>query len=301
MNYKDILKKIGFIVGLLSLYGITFSDQSRPSFKDSMHSIDPKINAVLFDFNQVLFDLPVLQILRHLGIVNAVRFWWVWGVDIQKAITRIFDFLSLMRNEQLITVHSGAELPEVPIYKNLVMPTIMQDWTRGHLKTEDFTKLIVQALYDNKSFFINDHERIVFEKLLKIFFDPRIRAQIYRPIKEGIALVEQCKKQGCRIFILSNIDEDIMPLLEEKYPEIFELFDDMVLSADVGMVKPDPAIYEYVLQKYNLDPAATCFFDDEPVNIISACKVGIRGVLFDASKATTVDFKQKISSLGLMT
>ena len=46
------------------------------------------------------------------------------------------------------------------------------------------------------------------------------------------------------------------------------------------MVKPDPAIYECLLNRYKLLPGECIFFDDEPENVKAACKIGIHAVLF---------------------
>jgi HAD superfamily hydrolase (TIGR01509 family) len=258
-----------------------------------------KPNTVVFDLNDVLFHIPSSRALKHLGVGGGFKFWKLWGTDAKKALVRIFDFLCQIRNESLIIVDENARAPIVPTCKNLVMPTLMQDWMRGELQTDELVALITEALENNKDFFVNTNEKKVFKKLFKIFFDPHVRAQLYRPIKEGVALLKRCKKQGYTVILLSNIDGDIVPLLEQKYPEIFELFDGIVLSADVGLLKPDPAIYKHVLKTYNLNPKSTYFFDDEPINITGASQLGIQGVVFDSAKTTTADFIEKIAPLEL--
>jgi HAD superfamily hydrolase (TIGR01509 family) len=61
------------------------------------------------------------------------------------------------------------------------------------------------------------------------------------------------------------------------------LFDGLVISGEVGMVKPNADIYRYLLDTYKLDPAECIFIDDRDDNIEAGEKLGIKGYLFDGS------------------
>ena len=51
--------------------------------------------------------------------------------------------------------------------------------------------------------------------------------------------------------------------------------DGKVVSYQIHIGKPDPAIYQYLLEKYQLNPQETVFFDDREVNTAAAKKLGI--------------------------
>lgn len=104
------------------------------------------------------------------------------------------------------------------------------------------------------------------------------------PFIDGtVDLVKQIKASGKKLYVLSNISKGFaenyknVPALEE----LFSLFDGLVFSAPLGMVKPDAEIFEYLLNKYKLDRTGTVFIDDSEKNINGARAVGIKGVLFD--------------------
>lgn len=104
------------------------------------------------------------------------------------------------------------------------------------------------------------------------------------PFIDGMVdLVKQIKASSKKLYILSNISKGFaenyknVPELEE----LFSLFDGLVFSAPLGMVKPNAEIFEYLLNKYKLDRAETAFIDDSEKNINGARAVGIKGVLFD--------------------
>jgi HAD superfamily hydrolase (TIGR01509 family) len=66
--------------------------------------------------------------------------------------------------------------------------------------------------------------------------------------------------------------------------EYINLFDGGVFSCDILSTKPAPAIYRYLLEKYQLAPQECIFFDDMEVNVEAAEKEGIKSVLFTTAK-----------------
>lgn len=102
------------------------------------------------------------------------------------------------------------------------------------------------------------------------------------PIPGMQALVEKLKAEGAGLYLLSNISVGFA----EKYKQVpqlvqlFSLFDGLVFSGPLGIVKPSRQIFEYLLQTYDLQPAETVFIDDSPVNVAGAEALGIHGCLF---------------------
>ena len=67
-----------------------------------------------------------------------------------------------------------------------------------------------------------------------------------------------------------------------------EWFDDVVDSHEVGVRKPNPAIYQLALARLGADAARTAFLDDVPTNIAAADAVGIRGVLVEEDPTAAI-------------
>lgn len=79
--------------------------------------------------------------------------------------------------------------------------------------------------------------------------------------------------------LLSNAFSDMRYWVTEGW-KIADAFHDMVISAEVRLMKPDPAIYAMTLQHLGVKPAAAVFVDDQPVNIEAAVQAGMRGIVF---------------------
>jgi len=95
-----------------------------------------------------------------------------------------------------------------------------------------------------------------------------------------IELLHRLKERGHRLFVLSNMHLASIEHLETVYT-FWKLFDGIVVSCRIQMIKPEPGIYAHILQKYDLDAKETVFIDDTPVNLEAAAKFGIRTIRFE--------------------
>ena len=99
------------------------------------------------------------------------------------------------------------------------------------------------------------------------------------PLYKTIQVLPEIKKSGHKLYYLSNYHKKLSRHIQDKYA-FFELFDGGVFSCDVHMLKPSVGIYQYLLDKYGLNPYECVFFDDTETNVLAAQELGIKGVLF---------------------
>ncbi len=103
------------------------------------------------------------------------------------------------------------------------------------------------------------------------------------PIPGMADLLGIIKNKGGRLYLLSNISIGFA----ENYRNVpaicsvLSLFDGLVFSGPIHMAKPDPAIFRYLLNKYQLSPEETLFIDDNPKNIEAAQLLNLHTFLFD--------------------
>jgi 2-haloacid dehalogenase len=100
---------------------------------------------------------------------------------------------------------------------------------------------------------------------------------------ETVEIMKELKQAGYPLYGLSNWSAETFSLVHEKY-DFFNLLDDMVISGTVGYVKPEPEIYQIMLDKIG-KPAQECLFiDDSLPNIEQAEKMGIVGIQFQSAE-----------------
>ena len=95
-------------------------------------------------------------------------------------------------------------------------------------------------------------------------------------IRELIALL---KDRRYHVYGLSNWSSKLSEV-KEKYG-IFGLITDELVSKDVYLLKPDPAIYQASLNKFHLKAESCLFLDDKKENIEGYRQVGVLGIRFD--------------------
>jgi len=104
------------------------------------------------------------------------------------------------------------------------------------------------------------------------------------PLIEGMEdIIFTLKKEGKKLYLLSNISIGFADnyYKNRDVKRVLGLFDGLVFSGKIGLVKPNADIFNYLLNKYDLKAEETVFIDDSLKNIEGAQKVGISGYLFD--------------------
>ena len=94
------------------------------------------------------------------------------------------------------------------------------------------------------------------------------------PIEGGPELLREVKETGISVYALSNWSAETYPIAEKRF-DFLGCFDDVVISGRLGIKKPDPAIFEYLLNRQNLRPDSTLFIDDSEVNVGAAERLGL--------------------------
>lgn len=102
------------------------------------------------------------------------------------------------------------------------------------------------------------------------------------PFPKSLELLDSFQEAGFNLYALTNMPDYTFSYLFNKY-EFWKKFKHITVSSHVKMIKPDLAVYEYMLNKNSLDPTKTIFLDDSFKNVQAANELGMLGVhFFDA-------------------
>jgi 2-haloacid dehalogenase len=100
------------------------------------------------------------------------------------------------------------------------------------------------------------------------------------PVPGVHALVEALDAKGVPLFAITNFSADFWPPFFAKERAFLGRFRDIVVSGEVKLLKPDPAIYYLALDRFRLRPSEALFIDDRAINVEAALAVGMRAHLF---------------------
>jgi putative hydrolase of the HAD superfamily len=126
-------------------------------------------------------------------------------------------------------------------------------------------------------------EREAFDRFLKrnpslreeiMYIEEHWVNEVFTLIGGTSEILTRVKKQGYRVYLLSNFGKRGFEKIEKEYP-FFMHIDGKIVSYTVKSVKPEKEIYEHLLNRYHLNPEETVFIDDNENNLETASKYGI--------------------------
>ncbi|HXY50140.1 MAG TPA: HAD family phosphatase [Terriglobales bacterium] len=94
-----------------------------------------------------------------------------------------------------------------------------------------------------------------------------------------IAWLEDLSASGMKTAVLSNMHADMIRHVRDNFAWLKRV-NSATFSAEVRLIKPEPAIYEHCLRGLGVAPAETLFIDDREVNLRAAQAIGIHGIHF---------------------
>jgi 2-haloacid dehalogenase len=109
-------------------------------------------------------------------------------------------------------------------------------------------------------------------------------------IDATVAVLGELTAAGIPCYALSNMEPDTFLLRRARFP-FMEWFDGHVISGIERVAKPDRRIFEILLQRYGLEPAATVFVDDVAGNVRAARALGIVAVQYTSAQLLRRDLR----------
>jgi glucose-1-phosphatase len=151
---------------------------------------------------------------------------------------------------------------------------LIQSFERGKISAEDFFVSVSRLLGLELSF----------EKFLsiwnQIFFLSEENKSVYA-LGKGL-------KKNLRLALLSNINILHFEYLKSNFP-VFDIFNDIFLSCEMGFIKPEPEIYLRVISSLGVLPGEIFYVDDRPELIEASLKLGLRGFVFKGADQLKTD------------
>lgn len=165
--------------------------------------------------------------------------------------------------EYLASFHFPPETEKI-LGKAMFLNPVWQEYDRGALPDEQILSLLSLSAPGYEA-----EIRTVFEQF------PSCLVQL----PHAVPWISSLKKRGFRVYYLSNYAETT----RRKNPEalrFMELCDGGLMSYEVKLIKPEPAIYEALFDRFSIIPEHAVFLDDTRPNLDAAEKFGLHTVLF---------------------
>jgi 2-haloacid dehalogenase len=126
-------------------------------------------------------------------------------------------------------------------------------------------------------------------------YPERFAETLAGPVSGSVEIVRELHDRGTRLIALTNWSAETFAVARDEMP-FLELFEAVLVSGQERVAKPDPAIFDLLLARFDLDPRATLFVDDREVNVQAAAAAGMRTHQFNDPAA----LREELSRLRLL-
>ncbi len=126
-------------------------------------------------------------------------------------------------------------------------------------------------------------------------FPDRFPETLGGAIEGTVALLDELRRAGTRLLAMTNWSSETFPVALDTF-SFLEHFEGIVVSGDEGVGKPDPALFQILLERYALVPHETVFIDDSAANVSAAADLGLVALRFSDPDRLRAD----LSRLGLL-
>jgi 2-haloacid dehalogenase len=115
------------------------------------------------------------------------------------------------------------------------------------------------------------------------------------PFHETVEILAALRATGIRLLALTNWSAETFPFAPPRYP-FLAWFEAVIVSGEVELAKPDPAIFQLLVDRHGLEPARTVLIDDSVANVEAAGALGFRAIRFTDAAA----LRRDLNAIGLL-
>ena len=261
-----MLKKLPSLLILLFIaYNLSMHNSVIP-----MQKKESKV--IVFDIGGVLLLTDSFTSFKKLGIKNTL--WYAWekkSCNSDAIRSKFFDVL------KAIKPFNSQEKYTTKDEHGVLLPPLMLDWLTGTSGTV-IKKEIKTFIQKNRHFFSSKEEAKLVKNLAYMVFDPSHFIESRKLNKPIVKLLPILAQLNYTILLCSNWDSESFEFCKKKFPEIFNHIHGYIISGDEKCLKPEPAIFKALIEKYTINPAEQkcIFIDDQKENRIAAQRFGFQ-------------------------
>jgi len=115
-------------------------------------------------------------------------------------------------------------------------------------------------------------------RLIDAWFE-RYDEMLAGPILGTVDLLTELRARGVPLYALSDWSAETFPVALKRF-EFLQWFRGVLISGQVGLLKPDPHFFQLFLETFAIDPARAIYIDDRKPNVAAAAAFGMEGILF---------------------
>lgn len=247
--------------------------KQKKSLKQKAFDRGSFYDTVIFDLVGVLLQISKSKAFTNLGFFNVIRHIFVHK---KNPITSYLELMNKLADKEGPTEKNIW-------YKQYRQPKCVMECMLGKKSIEQTAKEInccIEQLDKNK-FFASTLDKNLMLQISDLSYGKKsliMYADLNQKVFNLIKKIRSTKMH--KVFLLTNIDSQSFNILKTTYKKVFALFDGIVASCSVQLLKPNKKIYEHLLETYRINAKNSVFIDDQKENITAAKNIGITGIQY---------------------
>ena len=211
----------------------------------------------------------------------------------------IFDFGGVMINKTFILknllciIESDLHIEIIKKEEDPFVKKLRRQATSGVISSREFLEKLLDRYKNNAQ--MNSgalpQKKVNISYYLELWFN--LYSQLTKLSSEMELIIERLHKAGYIVSLMSNTFD--IHAKSNQLKGFFDIFDNVFLSNEIGLIKPDLDKYKHVLQQLGAEPKQCIFIDDKLRNLIPARELGITVIKFESIEK----FKKQLKQLGI--
>jgi HAD superfamily hydrolase (TIGR01549 family) len=235
------------------------------------------INVVIFDLGKVLIRASSRKILFKFNTLSLIQAICLERRKLNELKSLLFSIMEIKHGKGKYTSHQ---------------PALFEDWMTNQRSNQEILTILLKNIQEYA--YISRHTRQLLTDLANIIFSPNKFAEIME-LHSGAKLLHMLPKNMDK-YLITNYNSECYDEIEQRFPDMFSNFNDILVSGKVSLMKPQNEIYELAIKKWNLNPEKVLYIDDDIFNIQTAKNIGFQTIHYDKfenviSKIRSLDLK----------
>lgn len=180
-----------------------------------------------------------------------------------------------------------------PRLENSYVRKVKRSLSSGRISSYEFLEKIFDKFYYpfQKTNGALPPKKVNIEYYIELWFD--LYSQVTNISSDMAEIVERLHQAGYTVSLMSNTHD--IHAKSNMLKGFYDIFDNVFLSNEIGLIKPDMEKYKYVIKKLDTSPKKCVFIDDKIKNLVPARDLGIIVIRFESFKK----FKKTLNELGI--
>jgi HAD superfamily hydrolase (TIGR01509 family) len=240
----------------------------------------------------IIFDLTNVVIKENqIGFAKKIGY----GTLASYAIThwknpghRCLDMLHEMSNLETHKPHIVLTL------QKRTLPRCLVELQEGKKTCAQAREEVAQGMrmLDEQKFFSSVKEKELMKDIMDLVLDPQTVTTMIEPVKSTMQLINRLKDAGYLVYCCANAPEELYATAQQKFSDVIEHFDGIVISSHIKEIKPGEAILKHLMKTHNLNPANCIAIEDQEEAAATAKKLGMQAIVCDKPSHLTNKLKK---------